>query len=331
MGLRGGFTRRGLFGAGASGAAVLAASACGDDYFEPATDHAKDAPNVLLLFTDSTRADYISHYNPDSLAKTPNIDALARDSLTFSHAVPEAMPTGPARRALLTGVRSFPFRNYVPNQGTARRAGLDPDPGLPPDRDRGARRGRRRDRLLHRQPLPDRPPLRQLPPHRRLDQAELLPGRLPLPQQALQAARHALHDRALPASRALRQRGGRPPARDGGLELDLPRLGRRLPDRPRDPRRPAPARRPQGGGQALLPRHRRVRPARAARRAADLPGALQLRAEGHREAGNHADPAVRDPLLVGDRRGRRRRDDRARAASCTPPRSSSWTSGSGAS
>jgi arylsulfatase A-like enzyme len=27
------------------------------------------------------------------------------------------MPTGPARRALLTGVRSFPFRNYVPTQG----------------------------------------------------------------------------------------------------------------------------------------------------------------------------------------------------------------------
>ena len=27
------------------------------------------------------------------------------------------MPTGPARRALLTGVRSFPFRNYVPTKG----------------------------------------------------------------------------------------------------------------------------------------------------------------------------------------------------------------------
>ena len=27
------------------------------------------------------------------------------------------MPTGPARRGLLTGVRSFPFRNYVPTKG----------------------------------------------------------------------------------------------------------------------------------------------------------------------------------------------------------------------
>jgi len=132
MGLRGGFTRRGLFGAGATGAAALAASACGDDYFEPATSHDEDAPNVLLLFTDSTRADYISYYNKDSLAKTPNIDALANDSLAFMHSVPEAMPTGPARRALLTGVRSFPFRNYVPTKGLPVGPGWIPIPEFQP-------------------------------------------------------------------------------------------------------------------------------------------------------------------------------------------------------
>src|ERR671914_1571593 len=132
MGLRRGFTRRGLFGAGATGAAALAASACGDDYFEPATEHAEDAPNVLLLISDSTRADYISHYNKDSLAKTPNIDALAGDSLTFTHAVPEAMPTGPARRSLLTGVRSFPYRNYVPTKGLPVGPGWIPIPDFQP-------------------------------------------------------------------------------------------------------------------------------------------------------------------------------------------------------
>ena len=83
----------------------------------PKTPRDKDAPNTLLIVTDSTRADYIGHYNPNSLAKTPNLDALADDSLSFSLAVPEAMPTGPARRALLTGVRSFPFRNSVPTPG----------------------------------------------------------------------------------------------------------------------------------------------------------------------------------------------------------------------
>ncbi len=100
------FTRRGLFGAGAAGAAALGLGACGDDYFEPAADHGDDAPNALLIFSDSTRPDYIGHYNRDSMAKTPNLDALFADSLAFSRAVPEAMPTGPARRALLTGVRS---------------------------------------------------------------------------------------------------------------------------------------------------------------------------------------------------------------------------------
>ena len=121
-------TRRGLFGAGAAGAATLGLGACGDDYFEPATSHDKDAPNTVLIFTDSTRFDYIHHFNPVSRNKTPNLDALARDSLSFSLAVPEAMPTGPARRALLTGVRSFPFRNYVPTKGLPVGPGWTPIP-----------------------------------------------------------------------------------------------------------------------------------------------------------------------------------------------------------
>ena len=122
------WTRRGLFGAGAAGAASLGVGACGDDYFEPATSHAKDAPNTLLIVTDSTRADYVGYYNPDSRAKTPNIDALAKDSLSFSLAVPEAMPTGPARRGLISGVRSFPYRDYVPTRGLPIGPGWSPIP-----------------------------------------------------------------------------------------------------------------------------------------------------------------------------------------------------------
>src|ERR671925_145099 len=116
------FTRRGLFGAGAASAAAVGLTACGDDYFQPATSHGSDVPNVVLIFTDSTRADYIGYYNQyfnghNRLTDTPNLDALGRESLAFKLAVPEAMPTGPARRGLLTGVRSFPFRNYVPTEG----------------------------------------------------------------------------------------------------------------------------------------------------------------------------------------------------------------------
>jgi arylsulfatase A-like enzyme len=131
-GSRRGFTRRRLLEAGGAGAAALGLGACGDDYFEPRTDHAKDAPNTLLIVTDSTRADYIGHYNRRSLAKTPNIDALADDSLTFSLAVPEAMPTGPARRALLTGVRSFPFRNSAKTPGLPVGPGWIPIPDYQP-------------------------------------------------------------------------------------------------------------------------------------------------------------------------------------------------------
>ena len=86
-----GFTRRGLFGAGAAGAVATGLSACGDDYFEPATSHGKDVPNVVLIFTDSTRADFIGHYNKElgygnRLADTPNLDALGRDSPAFKMA-----------------------------------------------------------------------------------------------------------------------------------------------------------------------------------------------------------------------------------------------------
>ncbi|MBA2630878.1 MAG: sulfatase [Thermoleophilaceae bacterium] len=114
--------------AGGAGAAAMGVAACGDDYFEPKTEHGSDAPNALLIMTDSTRADYIGHYNPRSLAKTPNLDALARDSLSFSLAVPEAMPTGPARRGLLSGVRSFPYRDYVPTKGLPVGPGWSPIP-----------------------------------------------------------------------------------------------------------------------------------------------------------------------------------------------------------
>lgn len=107
------FSRRGLLkagGAGAAGVAALGASGClGGDDDESSGD---SRPNVLLIVTDSTRRDFVGTYGGDRLARTPSIDALAREGLRFDHAVPEAMPTVPVRRALLTGVRSYPFRDW---------------------------------------------------------------------------------------------------------------------------------------------------------------------------------------------------------------------------
>ena len=57
------------------------------------------------------------------VAETPNLDALADDSLRFERAVPEAMPAVISRRALLTGMRSYPFRDWQ------RRDGFAPVPG----------------------------------------------------------------------------------------------------------------------------------------------------------------------------------------------------------
>jgi arylsulfatase A-like enzyme len=115
-------TRRDLIrygGAGAAGAAALAASGCAlsdEDSDEPGAQKivARDADpmNVLLIVTDSTRRDFVSAYDGDERAHTPNLDALAKEGLRFDRAVPEAMPTVAVRRALLTGTRSFPFRDW---------------------------------------------------------------------------------------------------------------------------------------------------------------------------------------------------------------------------
>lgn len=105
-------TRRSALKAGAAGAAAMGLGACGNEY-EPRAGHAKDAPNVLMIVTDSTRADYVGAYNPQTRAKTPSLDALAKGGLRFEYAVPEAMPTGLVRRSLLTGMRGFPNRDWV--------------------------------------------------------------------------------------------------------------------------------------------------------------------------------------------------------------------------
>ena len=103
-------------GAGAAGAAAAVAGGCaiGDDRDSSAQVVTRDADpyNVLLIVTDSTRRDFVSVYDGDERADTPNLDALAEEGLRFDRAVPEAMPTVAMRRALLTGTRSFPFRDW---------------------------------------------------------------------------------------------------------------------------------------------------------------------------------------------------------------------------
>ena len=114
------FTRREALrytGLGAAGVAATGAGGCnlvGDDEDDgrARVSRDEDAMNVLLIVTDSTRRDFVSAYGGDDLADTPNLDALAGEGIRFDRAVPESMPTVAVRRAILTGTRSYPFRDW---------------------------------------------------------------------------------------------------------------------------------------------------------------------------------------------------------------------------
>ena len=69
--------------------------------------------NVILVILDSLRKDHVGAYGNDWI-QTPSLDALAKESVRFTRAYPESVPTIPARRAIHTGLRSFPFRDWDP-------------------------------------------------------------------------------------------------------------------------------------------------------------------------------------------------------------------------
>lgn len=104
-------------GAGAAGATMLGAAGCStltsnltqvpDEYLPSGGSRM----NVILVIIDSLRRDHLGVYGNDWI-KTPNLDALARESLRFDRSYPESLPTILARRAIHTGIRTFPFRNW---------------------------------------------------------------------------------------------------------------------------------------------------------------------------------------------------------------------------
>ena len=102
-------------GAGAAGMSLLGAAGCAsvteDLTHLPEVYLPSGGPgmNVVLVILDSLRKDHVGAYGNDWI-KTPTLDALARESLLFTRARPEAMPTIPARRAIHTGMRTWPTR-----------------------------------------------------------------------------------------------------------------------------------------------------------------------------------------------------------------------------
>jgi arylsulfatase A-like enzyme len=113
---RGGATAAGAGVLGSLAAAAPARAQLGDDRTKKA----------LLVVLPLVRADHVDAFESDAPAKTPNLNELTKKSLRFDRAIPESMPALSARRALVTGMRAFPFRDW------RRLDGFPPVPGFNP-------------------------------------------------------------------------------------------------------------------------------------------------------------------------------------------------------
>ncbi len=69
---------------------------------------------IFLIIFDTLRKDHTGKIYGNNWINTPNFDAFAKDSIVFEKAYPESLPTIPVRRAIHTGIRTFPFNHKKP-------------------------------------------------------------------------------------------------------------------------------------------------------------------------------------------------------------------------
>jgi len=72
--------------------------------------------NVVVIVTDSLRADHTGYMNLGEKAKTPNLDRFAAEGTVFEHYYPEGLPTLPVRTAWWTGLWTYPVKGWQPFQ-----------------------------------------------------------------------------------------------------------------------------------------------------------------------------------------------------------------------
>jgi arylsulfatase A-like enzyme len=72
--------------------------------------------NIILVILDTLRQDHVGAYG-NTWIKTPHLDAFAREATLFTRCYPESLPTLPVRRALHTGLRTFPFHGHRDYKG----------------------------------------------------------------------------------------------------------------------------------------------------------------------------------------------------------------------
>lgn len=63
-----------------------------------------EQPNILFIMADQLAAPLLKMYNPESQIQTPNLDALAAQSVQFDSAYCPSPLCGPSRMSLITGL-----------------------------------------------------------------------------------------------------------------------------------------------------------------------------------------------------------------------------------
>ena len=66
--------------------------------------------NAILIVLDTLRQDHVGCYG-NNWIKTPHLDSFALESVKFTRMYPDSLPTLPARKAMYTGMRVFPFKD----------------------------------------------------------------------------------------------------------------------------------------------------------------------------------------------------------------------------
>ena len=72
--------------------------------------------NIVLVVIDTLRQDHVGAYGNDWI-RTPHLDAFAAEAVMCTHCYPESLPTLPVRRALHTGLHTFPYHGHHDYKG----------------------------------------------------------------------------------------------------------------------------------------------------------------------------------------------------------------------
>jgi arylsulfatase A-like enzyme len=113
---RGGATAAGASVLGSLARAAPAAAELGDDR----------ARGVVIVVLPLVRSTHVGAFKDGGHADTPNLNVLTGKSLRANRALPESMPAVSARRALVTGMRAFPFRDWRRLDGFPSVPGFNP-------------------------------------------------------------------------------------------------------------------------------------------------------------------------------------------------------------